>query len=310
MKMANPKLSVLMSVFNNRGYLKKAIESILSQTFADFEFLIIDDSSNDNSKETILSYKDSRIVFIENDRNMGLAKSLNKGLEISKGKYIARMDADDVSRPDRLARQIEILEANPKIGIVGSHFEIIDNRGKIFATRKVPNDNAIIRTMLANAQNPLAHGSVMFVKDYILLIGGYNEQFPYAQDFELWSRMSKKFLFYIEEKLLYQLRSHPELNKEKYALQKFYRHYVASYCKDTSFVPPPQKTDIEGVLDNNDLRFCHYYTCNYYLWIARANIFKNPFYSLGCALKSFKAAAGLRGNIFLAKRLLDFILPK
>ncbi|MCI0471302.1 MAG: glycosyltransferase, partial [Candidatus Aminicenantes bacterium] len=106
-------ITVLMSVFNNAAYLREAIDSILNQTYTDFEFLIIDDASTDSSKEIISHYHDTRIRLIENKRNIGLTKSLNKGLHKAKGEYIARMDADDISLPDRLAVQYAFLQENP-----------------------------------------------------------------------------------------------------------------------------------------------------------------------------------------------------
>ena len=121
----NPLVTVLMPVYNGEKYLKEAIESILNQTFKDFEFLIINDGSTDNSVKIIQSFNDLRIRLIHNESNIGLIKTLNKGLKLSNGKYIARMDCDDVSLPKRLSVQINFMEKHPEIGVCGSWVKII-----------------------------------------------------------------------------------------------------------------------------------------------------------------------------------------
>ncbi|MFN5442865.1 MAG: glycosyltransferase family 2 protein, partial [Crocinitomicaceae bacterium] len=115
-----PDVSVVMPVYNGEQYLKEAIESILSQTYVNFEFIIINDGSEDNSEEIILSYNDPRIVYIKNLENLKLIKTLNIGFSKAKGKYIARMDADDISLPRRLEKQVDYLERNPDIGVLGT----------------------------------------------------------------------------------------------------------------------------------------------------------------------------------------------
>ena len=110
--MSKPLVSVLMAVYNGEKYLLEAIESILNQTYTNFEFLIINDGSTDSTEEIILSYSDQRIRYIKNEQNLKLIASLNKGLDLAKGKYIARMDADDISLPDRLEKQVNFLERN------------------------------------------------------------------------------------------------------------------------------------------------------------------------------------------------------
>ena len=120
--MTSATVTVLMPVYNGEMYLREAIDSILHQTFTDFEFLIINDGSTDNSETIILSYDDSRIRYEKNDSNLKLIATLNKGIELAKGKYIVRMDADDISIPDRIEKQVAFLEKNPDVGICGSWF--------------------------------------------------------------------------------------------------------------------------------------------------------------------------------------------
>ena len=110
-----PTISVIMSVYNGESYLKDSIDSILNQTFNDFEFIIVNDNSNDSSKEIILSYADERIIYLENKQNIGLASSLNKAIKKAKGIFIARMDDDDISYADRFRLQVDFLESNPKL---------------------------------------------------------------------------------------------------------------------------------------------------------------------------------------------------
>src|SRR5688500_15226048 len=128
MKKHKPAISVVMSAYNSDKYIAKAIESILNQTFKDFEFIIINDGSKDESLKIIKRYgkKDKRIVLIDNKKNLGLIKSLNKGLKIAKGKYIARMDSDDIAMPQRFKIQLDYLDKNRNIFLVGTSFEQID----------------------------------------------------------------------------------------------------------------------------------------------------------------------------------------
>jgi len=130
--MKNPEVTVLMSVYNGEKYLREAIDSILNQTFTDFEFLIVNDGSTDRTAEILRSYDDPRIIIINNEKNIGLTKSLNIGLRMAKGEYIARMDADDVSMPERLQKQIELLNQKKNTGLVGTYYTIINEKGKVF----------------------------------------------------------------------------------------------------------------------------------------------------------------------------------
>lgn len=119
-----PLVSVVMPVYNGEKYLPEAIDSILKQTFTDFELLLINDASTDNSEKIINSYNDSRIIYIKNEQNLGLIKTLNKGLDLAKGEYIARMDQDDISSHERFAKQIALFESNLEIGVCGTWFTL------------------------------------------------------------------------------------------------------------------------------------------------------------------------------------------
>src|SRR5438270_14004268 len=128
--MTDPSVSVLMHVHNGGSYLKEAIESMLNQTYIDFEFIIINDGSTDGLKEIIKQFYDDRIVYIENDTNKGLIESLNKGIDAARGNFIARMDSDDIALPIRLEAQVRYMNEHPKTAVLASRIVFIDESGK------------------------------------------------------------------------------------------------------------------------------------------------------------------------------------
>jgi len=202
--MNNPKISVLMPVYNGEKFLKEAIDSILNQSFKDFEFLIINDGSTDRSKKIILSYQDQRIIFFENKKNLGVAKTLNRGLKLAKGKYIARMDADDISLPDRLKKQNEFMEKNHQVAVCGTWVKLFGNKSHENEFWKSPGDFESIKS-LALFYSPVYHPTVLIrnetLKKYNL---SYNPSFTYAEDYELWVRiMEKTKVVNLQEVLLF-----------------------------------------------------------------------------------------------------------
>lgn len=185
---SKPIISVIMSVYNGAEFLAEAIESILNQTYTNFEFIIINDGSTDKSLEIIKSYmiNDYRIIII-NRKNRGLPYSLNEGIRKSQGKYIARMDADDISLPNRFESQIKFMEQNPDIGICGCSVIDIKTGKKWILSSK----NKRLQAELLFS-SVFAHPSVMIKKKVIIdhkLF--YNENFLHSQDFELWTRMAE-----------------------------------------------------------------------------------------------------------------------
>ena len=203
----NPKISVIMSVYNGEKYLREAIESILNQTFTDFEFIIVNDGSTDNSLEIIKSYNDERIKIINNEKNIGLTKSLNKALAQARGEYIARQDADDISLPSRFEEQIKYLEEHPDVVLLGTSSYNIDESGKIIG-KKI----ALAKPTMGNLfkENQFIHGSVMFKKEVVDELGYYNELFNYSQDYELWLRIANHYPVRNLTQRLYKSRSHSE----------------------------------------------------------------------------------------------------
>ncbi len=179
-----------MSVFNGERYLQESVESILNQTYRDFEFIIIDDGSADRTPEILKDWakKDLRIKIITNEKNIGLTKSLNKAIKIAQGEYIARQDADDISLPQRLEKQIEFLENHPEIKILGTFGYSITQKPKILGKEIVPVSSQAIKKTLIK-RNPFIHTSVMIKREIIDRVGGYDEKFRTVQDYELWFRI-------------------------------------------------------------------------------------------------------------------------
>lgn len=188
-----PVISVLLPVYNGAAYLAAAIDGILHQTFRDFELIIIDDGSRDHSVEIINGYSDSRIRFFAQD-NRGLAATLNRGIELATGKYIARQDQDDISRPERFAEQSTYLEKHPACAMVGSWADIWREGGPTGRTLRHPSEDALIKLELL-FDNPFVHTSMMLRRECLLAVGGYSTD-PARQppeDYELWSRMARRW---------------------------------------------------------------------------------------------------------------------
>jgi len=186
-----PLVSVVMAVYNGEPFVRKTIESVLLQTYSNFEFIIINDGSKDSSLDTIASFKDPRIRCISR-KNKGLTPSLNEGLRAAQGTYIARIDADDIALPSRLETQVAFLETHPHIGLLGTWAYIIDENGNKKGMYTLPHAHKKIQRMMF-WHNPFIHPSVMFPRAILDTVGFYNENFRYAQDYEYWSRIIKKY---------------------------------------------------------------------------------------------------------------------
>jgi glycosyltransferase involved in cell wall biosynthesis len=221
-----PKVTVLMPVYNGERYLKEAIESILDQTFTDFEFLIINDGSTDRSVGIIESYADSRIRLVDNGENLGLIKTLNKGIDLTRGEYIARMDADDISLPKRLEKQVGFMDSHPKVGICGTWARIIDERGLIKGLRKVPAGRTALT--LCWRPSPFIHSSCI-MRSTLLQKNKYSLEYPHAEDYALWLTLSRTTGFHNldEYLLLYRIHGTNIGRKERsLQLQNSYKAFV------------------------------------------------------------------------------------
>jgi glycosyltransferase involved in cell wall biosynthesis len=180
-----------MSVFNGEEYLAYALESILSQTYQNFEFIIIDDKSTDGTSVILKRYaeKDKRIVLIKNSENIGLARSLNKGIDLAKGEYIARMDSDDISMPDRFEKQLKYLDNKPEIWVVGGNIRFIDRQNDFLRDQAYSQNPNILRwNMLFNFGGIICHPATMIRKSMFNMVGKY-KNIRTSQDLELWTRL-------------------------------------------------------------------------------------------------------------------------
>jgi len=183
-----PKVSVILPVYNGEKFIAEAIQSVLDQTFRDFELIIIDDGSTDNTAALIKNFFDSRIIYIHQNKRPGLVKLLNIGLSIAKGKYIARIDADDVwIDHDKLKKQVDFLNKNEKCSIVGTGAIVVDETGKENYRFLNPVSDGEIRNKIL-LRNCFVHSSVMMRKSAVDLVGGYQEG-SYSEDYHLWLKI-------------------------------------------------------------------------------------------------------------------------
>lgn len=187
--MAEPLVSVLMPVYNGGPYLAEAIQCILHQTFADFELIIINDGSTDDSEAVIRSFHDPRIRYIS-QQNQGLAATLNNGLAVARGKWIARQDQDDVSLPERFAKQLAFLEAHPEVGLLGTCATVTDAQGKAIGALDHPTTDGPLRFALL-FDSPFVHASVMAARSLFEKVGGYDTDPLVFEDYDMWSRMMR-----------------------------------------------------------------------------------------------------------------------
>lgn len=245
-------VSVLMPAYNAAEHIGEAIDSILAQTFVDFEFLIINDGSTDNTVDIINGYDDPRIKLIHNDGNKGLIYSLNYGLKIAQGKYIARMDADDIAMDTRLEKQVSFLENNPDISILGTAFILMGTPHEIHH----PNYNEEIRIKLLD-DGAFAHPTVMMRKDSIDSNNiRYNADYKYIEDYQFWVEAAIKNLKMANlDEVLLQYRQHSnQVSSLKYEEQEetkqrikleYLSHYFGEYMSIDELISVNQCFDID-----------------------------------------------------------------
>lgn len=215
-----PKISVIMSVYNGMPYLKEAVQSILAQTYKNFEFIIVDDASTDRSWQYLKSLKDKRLKLIKNKKNLGLAKSLNITLRQAQGDFVARMDADDVSLPQRLEKQMQFFKKNPSVDICGTWVNLIDENSQIIGEKKYPVNDSGIKKLLA-WQPSIIHPTLMTRAKVLKELAGYDSKFDLAEEYELLMRAKNKFemanlpMKLLKWRLWDKRRSRLEMNKMK-----------------------------------------------------------------------------------------------
>jgi glycosyltransferase involved in cell wall biosynthesis len=187
-----PRISVIMGTYNAGAFLDEAVGSILAQSFADFEFIIIDDGSTDDTPARLarLASDDARIRFISRG-NRGLTPTLNEAARLANSPMLARMDADDISMPDRFARQIAFMDVHPECVALGGAYDMIDEAGRRFHQMRQPPDDASNQEACLSGRPSLCHPLVMMRRDAFEKVGGYDESFRVAQDNDLWLRMGE-----------------------------------------------------------------------------------------------------------------------
>ncbi len=237
-----PLVSVIMPAYNAERYLRTAVESVLQQTFTDFEFIIINDGSTDRTENILQSYKDPRIKVIYQEQS-GLVPTLNRLLNLAQGQFIARMDADDQSAPTRLAEQVLWFQKNPNGILVGSWTTVIDESGNKVKNAIYPVSDSFCKIALCSG-NAFAHGAVMFRRNDCR----YRQEYNFAEDYELWHRLARLGKIGNIPSFLYSWRSHnrsishqnkkqqKEINK-KIQLELRENNLIPKYSEILSDVP-------------------------------------------------------------------------
>jgi glycosyltransferase involved in cell wall biosynthesis len=182
-----PDISVILPAYNAERYIQLSINSVLSQSFGNFELIVINDGSTDRTEEIIRSFSDERINYIKNSENRGLSASYNIGVRAARGRYIARMDADDLCDERRFERQLGFMEKNPQVGIVGSDILLIDEAGRLIGKARKPASHARLK-WASLFSTPLFHPSIM-ARTEIMKENPYDESLANSEDYELWSRL-------------------------------------------------------------------------------------------------------------------------
>lgn len=231
-------ISVILPAYNAELYIKEAIDSVLAQTFTNFELIILNDGSTDKTEEIILSYQDSRIVYVKNEQNLGLIGTLNKGMALAKGKYIARMDADDICLPERFAKQVNFLEEHPDYIICGTAAYRFFNNLTDKKAFYVPINDENIRVRLF-FNTGFIHPSVMFRTETIRTHNlSFNDNYKYAEDYYFWMDLLKYGKgFNLKEKLLYYrvvatsqtAVGNSNIEKRKEIIGNIHRRYFRDY---------------------------------------------------------------------------------
>lgn len=268
--MMNPEISVILPVYNGEKYLREAIDSILNQTFINYEFIIVNDGSMDKSLDIIRSYKYEQIKLI-NQKNTGLAKALNNGIKLAKGRYIARMDQDDVSATGRLQMQFDFLENNPECVVVGSNAKLIDMNGNYLYTSSQALSCYDIKKILPSS--PFFHSSTMFRKKTWSKSGGYYEKIKHHfEDMILWNNMAELGQLRNIENPLIEYRLVPTAMTNRSLKANSIMHKICNNILKTRTI---KKSDLEILDKITKKKSKNWKSSNYYLRIGKVFVEKN-----------------------------------
>lgn len=204
-----PRVSVLMPAYNSEKYIATAIQSILNQSFADFEFIIVDDASTDKTFEIItqLAATDSRIVMMRNESNQGISKNRNKLISLARGEFIAWQDSDDIAKPDRIAKQVAFMEQHSRVGICGGYVEFFNDRVGHRSIRKYDETDKDLRKKIFRF-SPVAQPAAMIRKEVFTTVGNYNEDLAVAEDIDMSFRIGTNYKFGNVPDVVLEYRQH------------------------------------------------------------------------------------------------------
>jgi len=230
-----------MPVYNGAAYLRPAIDCLLKQTFNDFELVIVNDGSTDNTQEIIDSYDDARIVCLEQE-NQGVARSLNNGLKIARGKYVRRHDADDVSLLDSLQKQVDFLEAHPDYVMVSNQQAFMTYRGKIAYKFRMPHNrffegkpwkDVTFDDFDPGHATPIVHGTACYRRKEVMDVGAYRPEFIVGEDNDLWIRLLEKNKIAVMNECNYFVRIHPGSATQRHAAKiQHFRKLIVAYSEE------------------------------------------------------------------------------
>ena len=311
-----PKISLIMSVYNGEDYLAETVESVLCQTFTEWEFIIINDCSTDNTSKILAEYasKDARVKVHTNKTNLRLPSSLNKALSLAEGKYIARMDADDICMPDRLQKQYDFMEANPNVDLSSCRFLTLKNGVYSSGGCGGKGDSESIKALLL-VTNPILHSGIIAKADVIKALG-YDKNFTCTEDMELWTRFvlnNKRVEILSEYLMIYRLHdkqiTETTLDKQKNEVIKIQKTYLSQLLKPMT--EEQEEFYINGIYFRKNINVSKF--IEFYRWAKSVNNKTNNFDKYALKYAFFEILAEYKrsgiGKADLIKGMLSFGVP-
>jgi glycosyltransferase involved in cell wall biosynthesis len=295
--MIAPAISVVLAVHNGERHLQRSIASVLSQTLANFELIVVDDGSTDATPQLLAAAagSDARVIVIRREHR-GLAESLNAGIARARGRYIARQDADDVSMPDRFTRQIAYLDAHDEVGALGSSAEVIDPAGHVVGALTAACGAAAVRRALLTLRTTPVHGSMMIRKRAIETSGGYRPSFRAGQDYDLWLRLSEHDGVDNLPDALYQWRLDPEsVYATRRAMQLKYAGIARAFARERATSGADSYELLERCAGDLD-RFAQHYRLGAFLHAMWGELLLRGLGNSAAVREQFRSAVS-RGNL-------------